>query len=125
VRDQQFGRGLLRASEDDRLTLITSASASPLNNDSATVVVAKMRDLPYEATAQGALTRQAGEIDSHNGSMASVLIALGIYAAVLAGSVFVYRRFRFPVAYILSIAPILAATVLLGESLARLLPSWT
>ena len=84
-----------------------------------------MRDLPYEPTTQGALTKEARRIDSHNGSMASVLLALAVYAAVLVGSVFVYRRFRFPVAYILSIAPIVAATVFLGETLAQLLPSWT
>ena len=53
--------------------------------------------------------REASRIDGHNGSGAAVLVALALYAGVLAGCVFVYRRYRFPVAYILTIAPIVNA----------------
>jgi len=116
---------LLAPTDDDRLTLVTSASASPLNRDRATVVTAVLLDLPFAATSQGALTRAAARIESGSTSLAPLAIALATYVAVVVGSVVLYRRFRFPVAYALSIAPIVAATVILGEQVMRLLPSWT
>jgi hypothetical protein len=89
------------------------------------VVTAVMRDLPFAPTSQGALTRAATRIEAGGGSLAPLAIALATYVAVIVGSVVLYRRFRFPVAYVLSIAPIVAATVILGEQVMRLLPSWT
>ncbi len=125
VGSRVLGPRLFAPSDDDRLTLITSASASPLNRDRAMVVTAVMRDLPFAPTSQGALTRAATRIEAGGGSLAPLAIALATYVAVIVGSVVLYRRFRFPVAYVLSIAPIVAATVILGEQVMRLLPSWT
>jgi sortase A len=124
VKERPYRQGLLRPTDDDRLTLVTSGSAQPRNAEQAVVVVAEMRDLPFAPTVQGARTGDQTSLSGQS-SWSAILIAFVLYGAVLAGSVLAYRRFRFPIAYVLTIAPILAVTVVLGESLSTLLPSWS
>jgi len=125
VEERELKPGLFGASKDDRLTLVTSATRSPFNSEKAAVVVAVMRDLPFERTAQGARTKDQTSVAGRSDVWPAIALALVVYLAVLASSVFVYRRFRFVVAYALTIAPIVAVTVLFAESLGMLLPSWT
>ena len=47
------------------------------------------------------------------------------FAVVLAGSVLLYRRMRCRTAYVLSIAPLVALMVIMGEAVVRLLPAWS
>jgi sortase A len=112
-------------SEDDRLTLVTSASRAPWNDAEAFVVVAKMQGLPFAPTAQGARTdNQISLRDTGDVWPVVVLVMLG-YGLVIGLSVLLYRSLQFRVAYLLSLAPIVALTVITGETLSRVVPSWT
>ena len=55
----------------------------------------------------------------------AVVLALLAFGAALAGAVLLYRRMRFRTAYLLTIAPLVALTVITGETVLRLLPAWT
>jgi sortase (surface protein transpeptidase) len=112
-------------SRDNRLTLVTSASRAPWNSSSATVVVATMIGKPFAPTPQGARSDSATGQKGDSGVWAAVVLVLLLWAAAVAASVMLYRRMRFRVAYILTIAPLVALTVIAGGTLSRLLPAWT
>ncbi len=112
-------------STDDRLTLITSGSRAPWNASGATVVIARMVGKPFPHTAQGARSNGATGRSGDSGVWAAAVLVLILYAAMIVGSVLLYQRLRFRVAYVLTIAPIVALTVLAGGTLSRLLPAWT
>jgi sortase A len=111
-------------SKDDRLTLVTSASRAPWNSSEALVVVARMDGKPFAPTPQNG--RSDGETgrNAESGVLASVAFAVLLYGGAIAASVLLYRRMRFRVAYILTIAPLVALTVITGETFSRLLPAW-
>ena len=111
-------------SEDDRLTLVTSASANPLNGSSATVVTAKLKGEPFEPTPQGGrLSGQTG-LAGDDGALAAVVLALMAYGIVMGASVLLYRRLQPRTAYMLTIAPMVALTIIAGETLSRIFPAW-
>lgn len=111
-------------SPDDRLTLVTSASASLWNSSSASVVVAKMEGKPFAPTPQGA--RRSSDTGTHGdgGALPAVILALVFYAGVLVGGVILYRRLRPGTAYVLSIGPVIAFTIIAAETVVRLFPAW-
>jgi sortase A len=111
-------------SKDDRLTLVTSASRAPWNSSAAIVAVARMVGKPFAPTPQNG--RSDGETgrNAETGVWASVAFAVLLYGGAIAASIVLYRRMRFRVAYILTIAPLVALTVVTGETLSRLLPAW-
>lgn len=109
---------------DDRLTLVTSSSATPWNGSDAIVVVAKMETVPFAPTPQGGRISAQTGLGGESGALAAAVLALSLYGAVMAGSVFIYRRFSLPTAYLLTIAPAAAATVICAETLSRLFPAW-
>jgi sortase A len=109
---------------NDRLTLVTSATRAPWNSSDATVVVAKMQGKPFAPTPQaGRTTKQTGRGGDGSAWASVVLVLLALTSAVVA-SVFIYRKLRFRVAYILTIAPLVALTVVAGVTISRLLPAW-
>jgi sortase A len=111
-------------SDDDRLTLLTSASTNPWNADAAFVVVAELRGEPFGPTPQGG--RTPGD-DGRSGSSplsAAVLLAVLAYGAAVAGAVWLFRTVSWRAAYVLSIPLVVAATILVAEQLARTAPSW-
>jgi len=110
---------------DDRLTLVTSGSKAPWNTSQATVVVARLVGMPYPPTVQGARSSEETGMNGDSGAWAAVTLALLAFVGVIVGSVVLYRRMRFRVAYVLTIAPLVAFTIIAGETLARLLPAWT
>jgi hypothetical protein len=110
---------------DDRLTLVTSGSKMPWNTSKATVVLAKLLGKPYPPTPQGARSADETGFASDSGAWAAVVLAMLAFIGVIVASVALYRRMRFRVAYVLTIAPLVAFTVIAGETLARLLPAWT
>jgi sortase (surface protein transpeptidase) len=118
--DQLYG-----PSSGDQLTLVTSAEKSPFNTGAATVVVAKLMSEPFPPTNQNG--RNDAEIGrgSDPGALAAVVLSLMAFVAVIAASVALYRKMRFRIAYVLTIAPLVALTIVTGEALARLLPAWT
>ncbi|HEX5586835.1 MAG TPA: sortase, partial [Acidimicrobiia bacterium] len=111
-------------SDDDRLTLVTSASRAFWNTSDAVVVTAKMVGTPYAPTPQnGRSSSQTGRTGQSD-AWAVVVLTLAVFAGAIAASVALYRRVRFRIAYLLTVAPLVALTVVSGETLSRLLPAW-
>jgi sortase A len=117
--DQVFG-----ATDDTRLTIVTSASAQPLNESRATVVVAKMEGLPYAKTPQNGRTdSQTGVNGDASAWTAFALVAMA-YAAAVGAALFLYRHSSPLTAYLLTAPVLLCFTVVGAETIARLLPAW-
>jgi sortase A len=110
--------------DDNRLTLVTSASAAPWSKGRSTVVVAIMQDQPFEATRQGARLDSQDGRQSDGSALAPVVLALLGYGAAAAGAVLLYRRTRPRSAYLISAPLLVASTVLIAEAATRLLPAW-
>ena len=110
--------------DDDRLTLVTSASRAFWNTSDAVVVTAKMVGEPFAPTPQGGRSDTQTGKTGESGMWASLALALLLYGGAIAASVFLYRRMKFRVAYVLTVAPLVALTVVTGETLSRLLPAW-
>jgi len=111
-------------SEDDRLTLVTSASALPWNGSHATVAVAKLQGKPYEPTPQGGRTDSTTGLSGESSAWAPVVLILLAFGATAAAAVYLYRRWSFRSAYLLTTPPLIVFTILLAENMTRLLPSW-
>jgi hypothetical protein len=110
---------------DDQLTLVTSADKEPWNTSHAAIVVAKLLTKPFAPSAQGGRTDSQSGTSGDSGAWASALLAIVGFVGVIVGSVVLYRKMRFRIAYVLTIAPLVALTVIAGEAIARLLPAWT
>jgi sortase A len=109
---------------DDRLTLVTSASLMPWSARRATVVVALMDGRPFEPTPQGGRTDTQDGRGSDSSALAPLILAAAAYVVAAVVAVVLYRRSRPRSAYLLTAPPLVAATVLLAETAARLLPAW-
>lgn len=116
---------LYGASKDDRLTLVSSASAFPWNSAQADVVIAVMVGKPFAPTPQNG--RTAGQIGNvgDTSSWPVVLLAFLFLAAAVAGAVLLYRRSSPRVAYLLTVPPLVVFAILAAESFSRLLPAWS
>jgi len=110
--------------KDDRLTLVTSASALPTNGSDATVVVAKLQGQPFAPTPQGGRTDDQTGLSGEAAAWSSLLLAVVIAVGSVALAVWFFRRCSRPVAYLLSVAPLIGAFIVLGETISRLLPAW-
>jgi sortase A len=115
---------IYRATHNNRLTLVTSASNIPWNSDRAVVVTAVLQGKPYPATPQQ--SRDTGQLGNTGETGAWLELLLGVlgFAAVVVGAVYLYRRCTVRSAYLLSTAPLVALTVLAAESISRLFPAW-
>lgn len=111
-------------SQDDRLTFVTSGSRMPWNSSDAVVVVAKLMGKPFPYTDQNGRSVHQTGMGGESGGWQGALLATLAFAAIVAGSVFLYRRLRFRTAYVLTIAPLVALTVIVGEAYSHLLPAW-
>lgn len=115
---------LYGSSTDDRLTLVTSDSAFPLNTAEARVVIAVMAGKPYAPTPQnGRTNRQTGTTSDTSHWPVALLAALCLGGAI-AGAVLLYRRSSARVAYLLTVPPLLVFSVLASETVSQLLPAW-
>lgn len=108
----------------DQLTLITSASPLPWQAERATVVVAEMRSEPFAPTPQNGRSDAATGLDGDSGVLASVVLALLAYGLTMVAAVLLFRRLTPVTAYVLSMAPVLALTVIASETISRLFPAW-
>lgn len=116
--------GFYGGTADDRLTLVTSGIANPMNSSEATVVTAALTTVPFAPTPQnGRVASQTG-LSGDRSALGDVLVAMLAMAAVGAGMVLLHRRCRPRIAYLVTAAPALAATIVLAESVSRLLPAW-
>lgn len=118
--DQLYG-----PADDDRLTLVTSASGLPWSDEEAQVVVATMDGVPFEPTAQGGRTDGADGRTGGSDALAPLVLAVVLYLFAVVGAVLLHRRVPWRSAYLLSVPVLLAATVVLGEQLALALPAWS
>ena len=110
---------------DNRLTLVTSDSRLPWSTGRAMVVVATLQGRPFEPTPPNGRTLAADGRHADHDIWAPLTLALVAYVATAAAALFVYRRGRIRTAYLLTAAPLVAATFLMAETIARLLPAWT
>ena len=110
--------------DDDRLTMVTSASRSPWNTNTAVVVKAKLLTEPFAPTPQG--SRSASETGMHgdSGAWPTVVLSLLALVGVVVASILLYRKMKFRIAYVLTIAPLVVVTIISGEAIARLFPAW-
>ena len=53
-----------------------------------------------------------------------MVLAVMAYIACVVASIWMYRRLRFRAAYLLTIAPLVALTIVIGQSVSGLLPAW-
>jgi sortase A len=111
-------------SEDDRLTLVTSASTNPTSTDEATVVVATLDGLPFAPTPQGGRTTDGDGRGNDPQVLAGLMLALVAYVGVVTATVVCYRRVPWRSAYLLTAPPLVALTLVLAEQVSRLLPAW-
>ena len=113
------------ATAGDQLTLVTSAMGNPLNGSDATVVRAALTSVPFTPTPQnGRVASQTGRSGDRD-AIAAVLVALALLGGALWGTLRLHRRLSGRTAYLVSAAPVLASTIVLAESLGRLLPAWS
>jgi sortase A len=117
--DRVYGK-----SPDDRLTLVTSANSLPSNESSAVVVVAKMDGTAFAPTPQGARLDSDIGTQRDSGATASIVLALFLYGLTISASVLLYKRLQPRTAYLLTIGPILAMTIVAAETLSRAFPAW-
>jgi hypothetical protein len=80
---------------------------------------------PFPPTNQNGRSDQETGMEGDSDALPTVVLALLAFVGVIVASVALYRKMRFRVAYVLTIAPLVALTVVAGEALARLLPAWT
>ncbi len=118
--DDLYGR-----TDDDRLTLVTSAATRPWNTARATIVIAEMQDRPFQPTPQSGRTAPQDGRGADANAWAPLALALLAYVVAVAAAVVLYRRARPRSAYLLTAPPLVAAAVLTAEAVARLLPAWT
>jgi sortase A len=111
-------------SDGDQLTLVTSASRLPGNDSSAIVVVASMQDHPFPPTPQGGRTDRGTGTQSDQDARAAALLCVILYGMGIGMSVLLYRRLPKRVGYLLTVAPIVALTIITGETISRLFPAW-
>ncbi len=111
-------------SKDDRLTLVTSSNPFPWNRASALAVVAKMDGTAFPPTPQGARLDSSIGTRGESSAAASIVVALILYGLTLSASLLLYRRLQPRTAYLLTIGPILAMTIIAAETLSRAFPAW-
>jgi len=112
------------ATKEDRLTLVTSASAVPSNRSRATVVVAALQGLPFAPTVQNGRGDTGLGMDGDRGAAAATVLAMSLFGATMSASIFLYHRGRSVTAYMLTIGPITATIVIAGETVSRMFPGW-
>ena len=116
---------LYAPSNDNRLTMVTSASVVPWSTSHATVVVATMKTQPFVPTPKNGRSTAADGRHGDGSAGAPLVLALLAYIAAAVASVLLYRRFSFRSAYLLSTPVLVMFALLLGEVVTRLLPAWT
>ncbi len=116
---------LFGPSDDDRLTLLSSASVSPWNSSRAVVVVAKLDGKPFPPTPQGGRTDSQTGLSGDASARAAAALALLALGATAAAAVFLYRRTSARTAYLLTTPPLIVCVVLLAEAGSKLLPAWS
>jgi sortase A len=117
--DRDYGR-----SQDDRLTLVTSASWWPGSASRATVVTAVLAGKPFRPTPQNGRADAQDGRTGDSGAWAQLVLSFGGFAAAAAGATLLYRRWRPVSTYVITTPALLALAVLAASAVWRLLPAW-
>ena len=117
--DRDYGR-----TENDRLTLVTSASWWPGSASAATVVTAVLEGKPFRPTPQNGRADAQDGRTGDSGAWAQLILAFGGFAAAAAGATVLYRRWRPVSTYVITTPALLALAVLAATAVWRLLPAW-
>ncbi|MFK0250966.1 sortase [Amycolatopsis azurea] len=110
--------------QNDRLTVVTSASWWPLASEEATVVTAVLEGRPFKPTPQN------GRADAQDGrtgettAWPGLVLAFGGFVAAAAGATFLYRRWRPVSTYVITGPVLLTMGALAALALWRLFPAW-
>lgn len=116
---------LYRPTDDDQLTLVTSASAMPTNSELATVVTAKLQGTAYEPTPQAGRSDDQTGMTGGSGSLPALFLALQAFALSVAAAIVFYRRSSKAVAYLLTTPPLVVFAIIAAEQLGRMFPAWS
>jgi sortase A len=116
------------AAGEGRLTLVTaegSGRLSALSAGSAVYVDAELATEPQAAPAGrlSAVTDAELPMGTDSSAMAALALALGALLAVAAGLTWLARRVGAPLAWVLGLAPVLAAAWVAGDMAVHLLPN--
>jgi sortase A len=125
VKTETVNRNDLGPTDDDRLTLITSASGWPSSSTRGTVVRAKLVGVPFEPTAQG--TRPAG-IPGHLGDPAAndrLVLCLLVFTLAAVGAAKAHRTWKPLVAHLLTTPALVVLAIVTAETATRFLPAWS
>jgi sortase A len=117
--DGDYGR-----TDNDRLTLVTSASRWPWASERATVVTAVIEGKPFRPSPQNG---RAGAQDGRSGDptgWAQLILTFGGFVAVAVGATYAYRRWRPRSTYIMTAPALLVLAVLSAIAVWQLLPAW-
>ncbi|WP_326835429.1 sortase [Amycolatopsis rhabdoformis] len=117
--DRDYGR-----TDDDRLTLVTSASWWPGSASSATVVTAVLDGKPFRPTPQNGKADAQDGRTGDSGAWAQLVLSFGGFAGVAVGATLLYRRWRSVSTYVLTTPALLALAVLAAAAVWKLLPAW-
>lgn len=118
--DEMFGR-----TKDNRLTLVTSASSSPLNRSGALVVEAELQSEPFAPTPQGGRTDGQNGIAPDERAVPSVVLMVLAFVVAIVAARWFRRRVSIQSAYLVSVAPLVVLVIWAAETLTNLLPGWT
>ncbi|MCU1679397.1 MAG: srtA [Amycolatopsis sp.] len=118
--DTDYGR-----TDNDRLTLVTSASWWPLASTSATVVTANLEGRPFRPAPQNGRADAQDGRTGESAAWALLVLSFGAFSAVAFGATWLYRRWRPVSTYVITAPALLALAALSAISLWRLLPAWT
>ena len=113
----------LRPHRDDRLTLVTSASAWPTNSSLATVVVARCRDARTADAAGRPIRRPERQRGPGRLLARGAARPPGLRARRRGAAVYFYRRSSTAVAYVLTTPPLMAFAIIAAEQVSRVLPA--
>jgi len=111
-------------SQDDRLTLVTSASWWPLASEEATVVTAVLEGMPFRPTPQNGRADAQDGRSAAPGAWALLVLAFAGFVAAAAGATLLYRRWRPVSTYVISAPVLLVLATLAATALWRLFPAW-
>jgi sortase A len=110
--------------DNDRLTLVTSASWWPLASSEATIVTANLEGKPFRPTPQNGKADAQDGRTGDSGAWASLVLAFGGFLVAAAGATMLYRRWRPVSTYIITAPVLLTMAVLAALALWRLFPAW-
>ena len=83
-----------------------------------------MEGKPFEPTPQGGRTDSTTGLSGESAAWAPLALVIMGFGAAAVAAVYLYRCWSFRSVYLLTTPPLIVFTILLAETVTRLLPSW-